>query len=262
MILAIDVGNTHIQIGLYQDSRFLTDWRITTGVNRTEDELMGIIYQFLSLKHYTLRDVQDVALSSVVPDITQILTLMSRKYFGLQPVIVDHTLETGIRIDYDPPSSVGADRICNAVAAYEKYGGPDVVVDLGTATTLDVITADGVYLGGVIAPGVETTAWSLHARASKLPRISLDFPPSAIGKTTEHSMQSGILLGAVKMIDGLIEAIQTELEGKPNVIATGGLAGLLAPRSKYIQHIEPTLVLDGLIHIYLKNRLNKNKARS
>jgi len=253
MILAIDVGNTHIEVGLYREREYLTSWRITTGVNRTEDELMSFLHQFLVIKNYPVSEVKAIAIASVVPRINQILEKLCEKYFQIEPLFIDHTLNIGITIDYSPPASVGADRICNAIAAYEKYGGPNIIVDFGTATTLDVVDKAGVYLGGIIAPGLETTAWGLHERASKLPQISLEFPGRSIGKSTEESMQSGIMLGTVKMIDGLIELVQEELQARANIIATGGLAKIISPRSKYIQYIEPTLVLDGIVNIYFKN---------
>ncbi len=254
MLLAIDVGNTHIEIGLFAGREYRTSWRITTGVHRTEDEFMTFIQHFLSAEGLALKDIDHLVVSSVVPDITQQFIRLGSKYFREQPMIIDHTLDLGIRVDYHPPSSVGADRLCNAVAAYEKYGGPAIVVDFGTATTFDVVSADGVYIGGAIAPGVETTAWGLHERASKLPRIALAFPEQAIGKSTEESMQSGIVLGSVMMVDGLIDEMRKELNAQPQVVATGGLARLVASRSRYIQHVEDNLVLEGMVTIYYRNR--------
>ncbi|RMF59859.1 MAG: type III pantothenate kinase [Calditrichaeota bacterium] len=254
MLLAIDIGNTHIDVGLFKNSQYIWDWRIATGVHRTEDEMMTYIEHFLSTRNVGLKDIDAIAIASVVPHITQIFTRLSDKYFNEKPFIIDHTLNLGITVDYHPPEAVGADRICNAVAAYEKYGGPVIVVDLGTATTLDVISKEGVYIGGAIAPGLETAAWGLHSKASKLPNISLEFPEKVIGKTTEKSMQSGIMFGVVKMIDGLIEMIMEELHSPCKVIATGGLSKLIITQSKYIEHIECHLVLDGIVSIYKKNR--------
>jgi len=254
MILALDIGNTHIEIGLYKKEKYLDSWRIATGVHRTEDEMVVFIHHFLGQKGITAAAVQDLAIASVVPITTLIFEKLSRKYFSKEPLIVDHKLDLGITIDYDPPHSVGADRICNAVAAFEKFRGAAIVVDVGTAMTFDVINSKGVYLGGVIAPGLETAAWGLHQRASKLPTIALEIPASVIGKSTEKSMQSGVMLGAVKMIDGLIESIQEELGEKATVIATGGLSRLIASKSRYIQSVEKNLVLDGLIKIYMRNR--------
>jgi len=250
MILAVDVGNTHIEIGVFEEDTYLTSWRIATGVHRTEDELMAFIQQFLQTINRTPGDIRDIAISSVVPTITQIFSKLAEKYFQLEPLVVGHQLDLGIEIDYEPKYSVGADRLCNAVAAKAKYGFPSIVVDFGTATTLDVLGDKGEYCGGIITPGLEISAWGLYKRATKLPKIPLEFPEKAIGRTTETSIQSGIMFGTVKMIDGLIELVSDELKGSPTVIATGGISPLLAPRSKYIEHVEPSLVLDGLMLIY------------
>jgi len=254
MILAVDVGNTHIEIGLYVDGKFQTSWRIATKIHRTEDEFISHLHSFLTLKKLSLDKISTLAVASVVPNVTEMLDKLSRKYFGKEPFIVDITKKLGIKIDYEPASSVGADRICNAVATFEKYGGPAIIVDLGTATTFDVIDERGVYLGGAIAPGLETTAWGLSEKASKLPQIVLKFPKHAIGKNTEESMQSGLMLGAVRMIDGLIELISKELSGKPQIVATGGLANTIAPHSRHINQVEPYLVLDGLIALFFRNQ--------
>ncbi|MEL6821833.1 MAG: type III pantothenate kinase [Calditrichota bacterium] len=250
MILAVDVGNTHIEIGVFEKNVFVSSWRIATGVHRTEDEVMAFIQQFLQTIDRAPTDIKDIAISSVVPTITQIFSKLADKYFQLEPLIVGHQLELGLEIDYEPKYSVGADRLCNAVAAKTKYGFPAIVVDFGTATTLDVLGDRGEYCGGIITPGLEISAWGLYERATKLPKIPLEFPKNAIGRTTETSIQSGIMFGTVKMIDGLIELVSAELTGSPTVIATGGISPLLAPRSKYVEHVEPSLVLDGLMMIY------------
>jgi len=259
MILAVDVGNTHIEIGVFENDTYLTSWRIATGVHRTEDELMAFIQQFLQTIDRNVKDITDVAISSVVPTITQIFSKLTDKYFDIEPLIVGHDLDLGIEVDYEPKYSVGADRLCNAVAAREKYGYPAIVVDFGTATTLDVLGINGEYRGGIITPGLEISAWGLYERATKLPKIPLEFPEHAIGGNTEASIQSGIMFGTVKMIDGLIEMAMSELGGKPTVIATGGISGLLAPKSIHIQHVEPSLVLDGLMLIYKRNRSSSQK---
>ena len=254
MILAIDIGNTHLEIGLFDASHFVDSWRIAAAANRTEDELMTFVQHFLSLSGLDRTAVTGFAIASVVPNVTQIFHRLCQKYFQRQPFVVSHDIDLGIQIDYDTPKNVGADRICNAVASYHKYGGPAIVVDVGTATTLDVISKTGVYLGGAIAPGLETAAFGLSTRAAKLPTISFDFPASAIGKNTEHSMQSGIMFGTISMIDGLIERIILELGSQPHVIATGGQSGILAPHSRFIQHLEPQLVLEGLMMIYQQHQ--------
>lgn len=254
MILAIDTGNTHIEIGLYEGTEFLGSWRIATGVNRTEDELMAFVRFCLDNKSAGESDIEAIAMASVVPNITQIFTRLSAKYFGRQPFVVKHGLNLGLTVDYQPPEAVGADRLCNAVAAVEKYDSHCIVIDMGTATTFDVVHKDRIYLGGVIAPGLETASASLVSKASKLPTISLDFPQVAIGKSTEKSMQSGIMLGTLYMIEGIATAIRQELSGPVTIIATGGLSGLIGSKSKMIDAVEPNLVLDGLIRIYNLNK--------
>lgn len=254
MLLAIDIGNTHTEIGLFSESGFVTSWRIATGVNRTEDEMMMFIHGFLSQENVKINDIQDLIIASVVPNITQIFIQLSRNYFKKEPLIVDDTIDLGISIHYDPPGSVGADRLCNAVSAYQRFGGPVVVVDFGTATTLDIVNAGGEYIGGAIAPGLELASLSLVERTSKLPKIPLKFPPSAIGRRTEESMQAGVMYGSVKMIDGLIEMFREELGNELKIVATGGLAPLISTKSRYIQHLEPNLVLDGLKRIYERMR--------
>lgn len=253
ILLAIDVGNTHIEVGLYNKKNYITSWRIATGVHRTEDEMITFLDYFLSQKDLKLTDVNDMILSSVVPNVTQIFQKLCRNYFKKDVFIVDYTVDTGLKIDYNPPSSVGADRICNAVAAYEKYGGPTIIVDFGTATTLDVVDSNGVYQGGAIATGLEMTALSLYERTAKLPKISLEYPETVIGKTTEHSMRAGIMYGTIKLVDGLIGLIKKEIGENVKVVATGGLANHILSKSKQIQHIEPNLVLEGLIKIYFRN---------
>lgn len=255
LILAIDIGNTHVEVGLFKNATFIDSWRIATGVHRTEDEAMAYIDHFLSLKTMKSGDISDLVIASVVPNITQIFRRLSEKYFSKKPLIINYKLDLGISIDYQPPSSVGADRLCNGVAAFEKFGGPCIIVDVGTATTFDIISEKGVYLGGIIAPGLETAGYSLHHRASKLPTISYEFPDSVIGKTTEQSMQSGIMWGTISFIDGLIERVSKELKIKPVVIATGGQSNVLAPKSRFIQYTEPHLVLEGMIKIYRRNRM-------
>ena len=233
----------------------LKSWRIATGTSRTEDELMVFLQTFLASKAISFEDIKGVAISSVVPNVLAILQKMCQKYFHIKPVIVDHSLNLSIKILYKSPDSVGADRICNAVAASDKFKQAVICIDFGTATTFDVINGKGEYLGGVISPGLETTAWALHQRAAKLPKISLEFPPNAIGKSTDESIQSGIMLGTSKMVDGLIMEIKAELNEPVRVIATGGLAKLITQHSQLIEANYDQLVLDGLYKIYL---LNKN----
>lgn len=257
MILVIDIGNSQIELGVFQNNKLLKSWRISTGVDRTEDEYMVFLYHFFSLLDLSIQAVEGISLASVVPNKTFIFKKMCQKYFKIKPLVVDHTLELGIKILYRDPSAVGADRLCNAVAAYSRYKEALVVVDIGTATTFDVVTASGEYLGGIISPGIETTAWALYQRAARLPKISLEIPVKVIGQTTEESMQAGIMIGTIKLIDGLLEEIFSELGKKIRVIATGGLAKLIKDKSQFIEIDIPHLVLEGLNIIYYKNKRAK-----
>jgi type III pantothenate kinase len=258
MILTIDIGNTQIEVGIFRDDVLKYSWRISSNTDRTEDEYMVYITHFLHSADIQFADISGVGLASVVPNKTFIFEKICEKYLKVKPVIVNHKIKLGIRILYSDPSMVGADRICNAVAAYRLYRQAVVVVDLGTATTFDVVNGKGEYLGGIISPGIETTAWALYQRAAKLPKIALDFPPQVIGRSTEHSMQSGIMLGMIKIVDGLLEDVIEELGEKPRIIATGGLARLIQPRTRYIESFHPHLVLEGLYQIYQLNATDKS----
>lgn len=254
MLLAIDIGNTHTVFGVYKKSKLIADWRATSMLQRTEDEVGTQVKLFLEEAHIPLKKIQGVAISSVVPNLTDVFDVMALKYFKVTPLIITSALNLGITIHYDDPNSVGADRLCNAVAGYAAFGGPLIIIDFGTATTYDVVARNGDYLGGVIAPGVETSAVDLHRRAAKLPKIELHFPKSIIGKDTVSSMQAGILFGAVDSMEGMVRRIQNELsniEKKPaTVIATGGFSSLMAKNSTVIEKSVPSLVLDGVRLIY------------
>jgi type III pantothenate kinase len=246
MILAIDIGNTHTVFGIYEKHKLLGDWRVTSFVSRTEDELGALVRTFCETAGIPLKHISAVGISSVVPNLTDIAISMSKKYFNIEPVVVSAELPLKVKISYEDPSAVGADRICNAVAAHAKYKGPLVIVDFGTATTFDVVSESGEYLGGVIAAGIETSAGELHRRAAKLPKIDLRFPPKIIGTNTVQSMQAGILYGALDAMESMIRRISKELDDYPTVIATGGFSGLMTQHSKLINKCEPTLVLDGI----------------
>ncbi|MFZ0390735.1 MAG: type III pantothenate kinase [Calditrichia bacterium] len=254
MILAVDVGNTQIEVGIFEEKELVRSWRIATGVDRTEDEFMMFIHHFLDQENIQMKGLEGVAISSVVPNVTFIFQKMCRKYMQLEPLVVDHLLKMGITICYQNPAAVGADRLCSAAFAWQQFGQAVVAIDFGTATTFDVVNGKGEYLGGIISPGVETTAWSLYRRAAKLPKINLEFPEKAIGRTTEQSMQSGIMLGTVKMLEGMLLEIEKELQETPHVIATGGLARLIQPRTDRIELFFPHLVLQGLNLIFLMNQ--------
>ncbi|HTY37927.1 MAG TPA: type III pantothenate kinase [Bacteroidota bacterium] len=254
MLLAIDIGNTHTVFGIYRHSTLIADWRVTSMLQRTEDEVGTQVSLFLRERKIALKDISGIGISSVVPNLTDIFSVMARKYFKVEPLNISSSLDLGIRILYDDPNSVGADRICNAIAGFAAFGGPLIIIDFGTATTYDVVSANGDYLGGVIAPGIETSAVDLHRRAAKLPKIELHFPKTIIGKDTVSSMQAGILYGAVDAMEGMVARIKSDLRSieKKNakVVATGGFSSLMASRSKTIDNCVPSLVLDGvrLIH--------------
>jgi type III pantothenate kinase len=254
VLLAIDIGNTHTVVGMYDGASLRGDWRMASMLHRTEDEVGTQIRLFLEAQSSSFNAITGVGISSVVPNLTDIFAAMARKYIGLDPLLIDASLPLGIRIHYDDPSSVGADRLCNAVAGYAKFGGPLIIIDFGTATTYDVVAKNGDYLGGVISPGVETSAADLHRRAAKLPKVELHFPSRIIGTDTIGSMQAGILFGAVDSMEGIVGRLQKELQeregSKANVIATGGFSTMFAQRSSMIDACEPSLVLDGVRLIY------------
>ncbi len=256
MLLAIDVGNTHTVLGIYDGERLVADWRMASLTHRTVDENWLTIKSFCTDANIPLAEIDGVGISSVVPDLTDVFESLARKYFKVEPVTVTASLDLGIRVLYTDPAAVGADRLCNAIAGFRKYGGPLVVIDFGTATTFDVIAASGDYLGGVITLGLDSTASELHRRAAKLPKIELRFPPSVIGRETEASMQSGVMFGTVDAVEGIIRRITAELGGTPKVIATGGLAGIIAAHTKAIQACEPSLVLDGVRLIFERVKRN------
>ncbi len=261
MLLCIDVGNTHTQFGVYEKGRLKHDYRVASEVVRTEDEIGIVVVSLLEHDGIGTGRIKGVGISSVVPNLTGILEMMSEKYFSCKPMIVNSDLDLGVEIAYDEPRAVGSDRICAAVAGYAKYGGPLIILDFGTATTFDVVSEKGVYLGGAIAPGLETAATDLQRRAAKLPRIELRFPDDVIGKTTVRSMQSGIMFGAVDAMEGIVRRIRTSLGAEATVVATGGYAKTIAARTSVINHIEPTLVLEGVRIIYEKSRKKTGAKR-
>lgn len=253
MLLAIDVGNTQTVLGLYEGPKLLDHWRFATNAERTSDELALLISQFLRLRAVSFNDgVDGIAISSVVPRVTAALREMTARYFGFDPVIIQPGARTGMPILYDNPREVGADRVANAVGAYDLYGGPTIVVDFGTATTFDAISSKGEYLGGAIVPGIEISLDALFARAAALPRVELVEPRSVIGKNTVESIESGAIYGFTEQVDGLCRRFEAEL-GRCSVVATGGLSGVIAPLSARIQYHEPWLTLHGLRLVYERN---------
>jgi type III pantothenate kinase len=259
MLLAIDIGNTHTVMGIFKRVKLADYFRVTSDHALTVDECGILVKQLFP----DFEKIEDVIICSVVPPLTPVYQEMSNKFLKVDPVLVHWNLPLGIEILYHAPSQVGADRIANAVAAYQNYGGPTIIVDLGTATTFDVISEQGEYLGGAIAPGIETSSLNLFKRAAQLFKVSLERPPKTIGKSTEESLRSGIIFGTVGQIDEIVSRIKEELRKEhrikrnPRVIATGGLAALIAKESKTIEKVEPTLTLEGLRRIHLQLKKSK-----
>ncbi|MCS7300265.1 MAG: type III pantothenate kinase [Fimbriimonadales bacterium] len=244
MLLGIDVGNTHTVLGVYESGRWRA-WRVHTNPARTEDEHYILIRTLLQAEGLP-EAVSSVAVCSVVPALEEPLRQLARRWLGCEPLFVSAELDLGIRVDYDPPSAVGADRLANAVAGVHHFGMPVIVVDFGTATTLDAVSREGVYVGGAILPGIELMLESLAGRAAKLPRIALEGACQPIGKSTPESLRSGVILGSVGAIEHLLRLFKQQLGEDARIIATGGLAERLAPHCPSIQRVEPMLTLEGL----------------
>jgi type III pantothenate kinase len=254
MLLCIDIGNTNITLGLYEGETLGPTWRLATNHERMPDEFALQLLGLLSYVGLSASDVTCGAIASVVPPLTGTWVEVCQRYLGCDPLVVDAGVKTGVRILYDEPMVVGADRIVDAAAAHQLYGGPACIVDFGTATTFDAISAEGDYLGGAIAPGIGIAAEALFRRTAKLPRVELARPPSAIGRNTSHSMQSGLLFGYVGLVEGMVARFQKELGADTKVIGTGGLAELLARETPVIQILAPWLTLEGLRIVYEMNR--------
>ena len=254
MLLVIDVGNTNIVLGVYKDTELLDHWRISTDRQRTTDEYGVLIRELFYLNDLRADDINAIIFSSVVPPVVPTLERMCQRYFGLSPLLIGPGVKTGMDIRYDNPREVGADRIVNAVAAYEKYGGPVIIVDFGTATTFCAVDAKGVYLGGSICPGIGISTEALVQRTAKLPRIELKRTDSVICRNTIESMQAGVFYGFVGQVEGIVSRMRRELDMSARVVATGGLAVVIAPATKAIDVVEPMLTLEGLRIIYERNR--------
>jgi len=254
MLLVIDVGNTNTSLGVYEESALIAHWRLTTARNRTVDEYGVHARNLFELAGLDFQAIDAIAIASVVPPLNYTLKQMAEVYFHLTPLFVDHTTEIGLRVLYEPPSDVGADRLVDAVAAREKYGAPCIIVDFGTATTFNAINKAGEYLGGVITPGIMISADALFERTAKLPRVDIKRPTTVIGSSTVAAMQSGLYYGYVGLVDGVLRKMVTELGGSPRVIATGGLASLIATGSELIELVDDTLTLEGLRLVFERSR--------
>ena len=252
-ILAVDVGNTNIVLGVYDNAKLRRTWRLATVHDRTEDELAVSLDGLLAQEDLALSDLDALVVGSVVPPLTTAFTRLGERYLERPAFVIGPGIKTGVRLRVDNPSEVGADRIANTLAAHRRYGGPAVIVDFGTTTNFDVVSEDGDFLGGSFAPGLEVSAESLFGRASRLFRVPLTAPVAAIGKNTADCLRSGLVFGYVGLVEGLLARIVAELPGKPRIIATGGLASTIAPLAKGIESVDEDLTLEGLRLLYELN---------
>ena len=254
MLLVIDIGNTDTTLGVFEGEELRATWHMATTIHRLADEYAALLFNLLRHQHIDTSDIKEVALCSVVPPLIATFEELFKRYFHISPLVVGTWVKTGVRIRMDNPREVGADRIVNAAAGHHLYGGPLIITDLGTATTFDVVSKEGDYLGGAIAPGLITAAEALFMRAAVLPRVELTRPKHVIGTNTITAMQSGIIFGYVGLIESMVSRIQKELGKKTKVIATGGYAELIAKETPVIDEVNPNLALIGLRLIYLMNQ--------
>ncbi|MGB2798692.1 MAG: type III pantothenate kinase [Dehalococcoidia bacterium] len=254
MLLAIDIGNTNIAFGVFEGETLRATWNIATDLNKTADEYAVLLLNLLPRDGLALSDIDHAVICSVVPPLDAIFDELIKRYLRTSPLVISPGVKTGVRIGIDNPREVGADRVVNAAAAHRLYGGPIIIIDFGTATTLDAISEDGEYLGGAIAPGIGIAAEALFTRASKLPRIELVPPEHAIGRNTVTAMQSGVMFGYVGLVESLVARIRQELGGKAKVVATGGLANIISKETNVIDEVNSNLTLFGLRFIHEMNR--------
>lgn len=260
MLFVIDVGNTNITLGLYDNEELGPRWRLATDHEKMPDEFGLQMVGLLNHEEQVIENISGICLASVVPPLTSKIVQACEQYLGKEPLVVDAGVKTGVRILYENPKAVGADRIADAAAVQRLYGGPACVVDFGTATTFDAISPEGYYLGGAISPGIGIAAEALFMRAAKLPRVDLQRPPAAIGRNTTHAMQSGLLFGYVALVEGMVHRFRGELGNEMKVIATGGLAEIISAETDVIQVVAPWLTLDGLQIIWNLNRKYRGEA--
>jgi type III pantothenate kinase len=254
MLIAVDIGNTNVTIGVFDGDKLKAMWRTATGVHRMADEYASFMLNLFQFNKLSVTDVDKAVLGSVVPPLVTTFEDIFKRYFKVTPLVIEAGVKTGIRICMDNPREVGADRIVNAVGAYKLYGGPSIVIDMGTATTFDTVSKDGDYLGGSISPGIAIAMDALFNRTAALPRVELTLPKKAIGTNTIAAMQSGIVFGYIGLIEGIVSRIQNELGTKAKVIATGGYSSLIAQGTKAIDVVDHDLTLIGLKLLYELNR--------
>ncbi len=254
MLLAVDIGNTNVTYGVFEGEKLRVTWRMATDVHQMADEYAALLLNLLHYQGLDPSDIKEAALCSVVPPLLRTFHELFEHYFQISPLVVGPGVKTGVRIRVDNPREVGTDRIVNAAAAHHLYGGPVIIIDLGTATTFDVVSKEGDYMGGAIAPGIVIAAEALFTRTAALPRVELVRPKSAIGTSTLTAMQSGIVFGYVGLVEGIVARIRQELGEKALVVATGGYAGLLAQETAVIDKVDSDLTLFGLRLIYLMNK--------
>ncbi|QSX07415.1 type III pantothenate kinase [Alkalibacter rhizosphaerae] len=262
MLMAIDVGNTNIEIGIFRGDEFVGTWRMITATRKTSDEYGVFILSLLQAKGITPKEIDDVIISSVVPNIMYSLTSSIKKYLNINPMVIEPGIKTGIRIQTENPKEVGADRICDVVAAYYIYGGPAIVIDFGTATTFDYVDEDGVFSAAVTAPGIQISADALWSRAAQLPNIEIEKPKSILARNTITSMQAGLVYGYIGQVEYIVKKIKEET-GKPQakVVATGGYSKIIFPETNVIDIVDSALSLKGIKLIYERNRRTRIENR-